>query len=86
MGCLTNDCRSSSSGYSSAQYKTYAQAIVTQARAKVPTLPVLFIPPYRPIDTEATIEPWENYIAKLQELAAENPHCAVYGMSLRIPN
>lgn len=86
MGCLTNDCRSSSSGYSSAQYKTYAQSIITQARAKVPTLPVLFIPPYRPIDTEATIEPWSNYIAKLHELAAENPHCAVYDMSLRIPN
>lgn len=86
MGCLTNDCRASSSGYSSAQYKVYAQSIITQARSKIPTLPVLFIPPYKPIDTEVLIEPWENYTDKLHELAAENPHCAVFDMSLRIPN
>ncbi|WP_213572475.1 SGNH/GDSL hydrolase family protein [Rhodococcus sp. USK13] len=86
MGCLTNDCRASSNGYSSALYKGYAQSIITQARVKVPSLPVLFIPPYRPIDTETLIEPWDNYIGKLHELAAENAHCAVYDMSLRIPN
>jgi lysophospholipase L1-like esterase len=84
--CLTNDCRTSSSGYSSAQYKTYAQTIINMARAKVPNLPVLFMPPYRLSDSETLIEPWDNYLAKLHELADENTFCAVYDMSQRIPN
>lgn len=86
MGCGTNDCQTATGGYSSAEYKGYAQNLIDMARAKIPSLPVLFIPPYKPISTVTTIEPWANYIAKLHELADENPHCAVFDMGLRIPD
>lgn len=86
MGCGTNDCQTATNGYSSAEYKGYAQDLIDMARAKIPSLPVLFIPPYKPIGTVTTIEPWENYIAKLHELADENSHCAVFDMGLRIPD
>jgi lysophospholipase L1-like esterase len=84
IGLGTNDCRTSSSGYSSATYKTNMQSIITQARAKVANLPVLLMPPNKPLGT--LIEPWTNYTDKLKELAAENSYVAVYDMSTRIPD
>lgn len=86
IGCATNDCQVSTGGYSSAEFKTYAQTLITMAREKMPTLPIVFTPPYKPISTVVTIEPWANYIDKLHELAAENPYCAVFDMGSRIPD
>lgn len=84
LGLGTNDSRTSSSGYSSANYKTNMQSIITQARAKVANLPVLLMPPNMPLGT--LIEPWTNYTDKLKELAAENQYTALYDMSTRIPD
>lgn len=84
LGVGTNDSRTVSEGYSSATYKTHLQSIITQARAKVPNLPVLLMPPSKPLG--ALIEPWTNYTDKLKELAASNNYVAVYDMSTRIPD
>lgn len=84
LGCGTNDARTTSSGYSAAQYGTYCQSIITQARAKVPNLPILLLPPYSPV-TVNFVEPWANYIAQLKSIAGSNAYCALFDMSARIP-
>jgi lysophospholipase L1-like esterase len=84
LTCVTNDCRSSSGGYSAATFKGHAQSVVSLARAKVANLPVLFMPPYEPLGT--LIEPWENYTGALKEIVAATPYTALYDMSLTIPD
>ncbi|QYC54509.1 tail protein [Gordonia phage Samman98] len=84
LGCATNDSRSSSNGYSSANYKTHTETIISAVRARIPNVPILAMPPYQPL--AATIEPWASYMGKLAEIAAATPYVAVFDMSKKIPN
>lgn len=84
LGCATNDARTTSTGYSAANFGTYTQSIITKARAKIANVPILLLPPYAPV-TSSYVEPWANYIAQLKNVAASNTYCALWDMSARIP-
>jgi lysophospholipase L1-like esterase len=84
LGCLTNDCRTSSGGYSAATYKTNTTSVVAGIRAKLPNAPILFMPPYKPLGT--LIEPWDNYLSALRQVVATTAYSALYDMSARIPD
>lgn len=86
LGCATNDCRTSSGGYSAVNYQTYMQSIITQLRSRTGqgSLPVLLMPPYQPLGT--LIEPWSNYIAALNNLVAANSYTSLFDMSARVPS
>jgi len=84
LGCGTNDARTSSGGYSSATYKANALSVVGSIRAKIATVPILLMPPYKPLGT--LIEPWANYTGALREIADATSYTALYDMSARIPD
>lgn len=86
LTCATNDARVSSGGYSVAEYKAYTKSIITKARAKIPNLPVLLMPPFEPVTTPANrVAPWADYVIALRQIADETPYVSVFDMSARIP-
>lgn len=80
----TNDSRSSSGGYNAATYKTNMLAVIDLVRGQVPNLPILLMPPYKPLG--ATISPWADYITALREITTERSYVALYDMSASIPD
>lgn len=83
LGWLTNDSRTVSGGYSSANYNTQMRGIIDKLRTSIPNLPILIMTPYEAVDT--LIEPWKNYTNVLKQIAADYSYVSFYDLSVPIP-
>lgn len=68
-----------------AQYQTSLANILSLVRSKAATVPIVFVAPYERT-AAGLIEPWANYVAAMQAVAATDSHSYFINMADRVPN